>query len=83
MSYSKSWVFREWKRYLTGKEEPVKVYTDHQYLASFFTKKIWNQHQIRWAQELTNYNFKIVYRPGSSGRKCDVLSRWPEYSPQA
>jgi len=56
--------FREWRRYLTGEEEPITVYTDHQNLTSFLTKKIWNQHQIRWAEELTNYNFKIVYRPG-------------------
>jgi len=72
-------VFREWRRYLTGEEEPVTVYTDHQNLESFRTKKIWNQRQIRWAQELTNYNFKIVYRPGSRGGEPDALSRRPEY----
>ena len=55
--------FKEWKRYLWGEEEPVTVYTDHQYLQFFFTKKVWNQRQIRWAQDLTNYSFKIVYRP--------------------
>jgi len=71
--------FKEWKRYLGGEEEPVTVYTDHQNLQSFLTKKVWNQRQIRWGQELTNYNFKIVYRPGSRGRKPDALSRLPEY----
>jgi len=45
---------KEWKRYLRGEEEPVTVYTDHQNLQSFLTKKVWNQRQIRWAQELTN-----------------------------
>ena len=30
---------------------------------------------------MTNYNFKIVYRPGSRGRKPDALSRRPEYRP--
>jgi len=73
--------FKEWKRYLWGEEEPVTVYTDHQNLQSFLTKKVWNQRQIRWAQELTNYNFKIVYRPGSRGGKPDALSRRPEYRP--
>jgi len=73
--------FREWRRYLTGEEEPVTVYTDHQNGQSFLTKKIWNQRHIRWAQELTNYNFKIVYRPGSRGGKPDTLSRRPEYCP--
>jgi len=74
--------FKEWKRYLWGEEEPVTVYTDHQNLQSFLTKKVWNKCQIRWAQELTNYNFKIVYRPGSRGGKPDALSRRPEYRPE-
>jgi len=74
--------FKEWKRYLWGEEEPVTVYTDHQNLQSFLTKKVWNQRQIRWAQELTNYIFKIVYRPGSRGGKPDALSRRPEYRPE-
>jgi len=74
--------FKEWKRYLWGEEEPITVYTDHQNLQSFLTKKVWNQRQIRWAQELTNYNFKIVYRQGSRGGKPDALSRRPEYRPE-
>ena len=74
--------FKEWKRYLWGEEEPVTVYTDHQNLLSFLTKKVWNQGQIRWAQELTNYNFKIVYRVGTRGGKPDALSRRPEYRPE-
>jgi len=73
--------FKEWKRYLWGEEEPVREYTDHQNLQSFLTKNVWNQQQIRWAQGLTNYNFKIVYRPGSRGGKPDALSRRPEYRP--
>jgi len=32
--------FMEWKRYLWGEEEPVTVYTDHQNLQSFLTKKV-------------------------------------------
>jgi len=31
--------FKEWKRYLLGEEEPITVYTDHQNLQSFMTKK--------------------------------------------
>jgi len=65
-----------------GEEEPVTGYTDHQNLLSFLTKKICNQGQIRWAQELTNYNFKIVYLPESRGGKPDALSRRPEYCPE-
>jgi len=37
----------EWKRYLSGEEEPVTVYTGHQNIQSFLMKKVWNQRQIR------------------------------------
>jgi len=47
-----------------------------------FNQKVWNQRQIRWEQELTNYNFKIVYRPGSRWRKPEALSRRPDYRPE-
>ena len=29
-----------------------------------------------------DFNFKIVYRPGTKGGKPDALSRWPEYRPK-
>jgi len=35
--------FKEWNRYLWGEEEPMTVYTDHEILQSFLTKKVWNQ----------------------------------------
>jgi len=71
--------FHEWKHYLLGVDEPVTVYTEHQNLQYFLTTKLWNPRQIRWAQWLANFNFKIVYRPGSRGGKPDALSRRPEY----
>jgi len=37
---------------------------------------------MRWAQWLANFNFKIVYGPGSTGGKPDALSRRPEYCPE-
>ena len=75
-------MFKECKRYLSGDEGPVTVYTDHQNLQFFLTTKVWNQRQIRWAQELTNNNIKIVYRLESRGGKPDALSRQPEYCPE-
>jgi len=71
--------FREWKHYLLGADEPVTVYTDNQNLQYFLTTKVWNPRHIRWAQWLANFNFKIIYRPGSRGGKPDALSRRPEY----
>jgi len=74
--------FCEWKQYLLGADEPVTVYTDHQNLQYFVTTKVWNPRQIRWAQWLANFNFQIVYCPGSRGGKPDALSRRPEYRPE-
>jgi len=71
--------FMELKRYLTGEQELVTVYTYHQNLQSFLTKRILNQRIIRLAQELTDYNFKIVYRLRSRGEKPDPLNRQPDY----
>jgi len=74
--------FTEWKHYLEGTKHPITVYTDHQNLQSFLTTKAWSGRQIRWAQKLTDFNFKIVYRPGTRGGKPDALSRRPEYRPE-
>ena len=64
---------------MLGADEPVTVYTDHQNLQYLLTTKVWRPRQIRWAQWLANFNFKIVYRPGSRGGKADAFSWRPEY----
>jgi len=74
--------FIEWKHNLYGADKPITVYTDHQNLQHFLTTKKWNQRQIRWAQLLASFNFKIIYRPGSQSGKPDALSRRPEYHPE-
>jgi len=71
--------FKECKRDLFCDEEHLTLYTDHQNLQYFLTKKVSNQQQIQWAKELTNNNFKILFRPGSRGWKPDALSRRPQY----
>ena len=73
--------FMEWKHYLYSAHKPITVYTDHQNLQHFLTTKKWNQRQIRWAQLLASFNFKIIYQPGSRSSKPDALSRRPEYRP--
>jgi len=72
----------EWKHYLYGADKPITVYTDHQNLQHLLTTKKWNQRQIRWAQLLASFNFKIIYPPGSQSGKPDALSRRPEYHPE-
>ena len=67
--------FKEWPHYLLVTKDPITVYTDHQNLQNLLTSKVRNRRQIRWAQQMANYNFKIVYRPGKREGKPDALSR--------
>jgi len=51
------------------------VFTDHKNLEYFNTTKLLNRTQARWAEILSQFNFKIVYRPGERNGKADALSR--------
>ena len=37
------------------------------------------QRLVRWSLFLSEFNFKILYRSGSSNDKPDALSRCPDY----
>jgi len=67
--------FHEWKRYTRGNTKPIRVLTDHKNLVTFMTTKELKERQARWMQELSQYNFKIEYRPGKEGGKPDALTR--------
>jgi len=58
------WGFEEWHAELQSVENPISVLTDHKNLEYFMMTKLLNRRQARWAQFLTQFNFKIVYRPG-------------------
>jgi hypothetical protein len=67
----------EWRPELQGTQEPFQVITDHKNLEYFTTTKALNQRQVRWSEFLSQFNFRIVYRPGSRAVKPDALSRKP------
>ena len=67
---------------LSRDKDPIMVYTDHQNHQNFLTTIVWNRRRIIWAQQLANYNFKILYRPGKRGGKSDALGRRREYRPE-
>ena len=69
--------FEEWRPELAGTLDPVQVLTDHQALQYFMTDKKLTRRQVRWAQMLSEFNFKITYRPGKLGTKADALTRRP------
>jgi hypothetical protein len=72
--------FQEWRVYLEGSKFPVTVITDHKNLITFTTTKKLNRRQVRWAETLASYNFKIYYRKGSQNTVADALSRRPDYT---
>jgi transposase InsO family protein len=66
---------KEWRRYAKGSKHRIRILTDHKNLVPFMTTKVLNGRQIRWSQELAQFNFKIEYRPGKQGGKPDALTR--------
>ena len=60
----------------------MKVLTDHQNLEHFMTTKQLNRWQARWAEFLSEFNFRISYRPGKEGEKPDTLTRLSQDKPK-
>lgn len=71
--------FKQWKVYLEGPKHTVTVLSDHKNLVYFTTTKILNRRQVRWAEELAIFNYKIVYQPGTANARADALSRRTDY----
>jgi len=71
--------FKTWRVHLEGVQHKVTVYSDHKNLTAFTTTKALNRRQTRWSEELSRYDFKIVYRKGSENKRADALSRRPDY----
>ena len=63
----------EWRVYLEGAQPPTEVYIDHLNLTYFTTTKALNLQQARWSKKLEGYDFWIVYRPGRTHSKADLL----------
>ena len=60
----------------------MRVFTDHKNLEYFTTTKVLNKRQARWAEELAEYNFVIIYCTGASNMKADLLSHRADYFPK-
>jgi len=71
--------FQEWRHFLMGAPKEIVVFTDHKILEYFNSTKLLNRRQARWSEILSQFNFKIVYRPGEKNGKLDALSRRVEY----
>ncbi len=53
--------FKTWKHYLEGYKHKVLVLIDHHNLQRFMDTKNLSFRQVRWAQELSRYYFRIDY----------------------
>ncbi|KAI0994784.1 hypothetical protein K3495_g13398 [Podosphaera aphanis] len=51
------------------------ILTDHKNLQYFMTRQKLSERQARWAEYLSRFNFKLVYRSGKEATIPDALSR--------
>jgi transposase InsO family protein len=63
-----------WRAHLTGTPDTIRIVSDHKALEYFMTTKALTARQARWAEVLSQFNFRIMYRPGSTNR-ADALTR--------
>ena len=70
----------KWHQFLFGAVHPVRVLTDHSNLQYFHTRQLLNNRHLRWKLFLQNYDFKLLYRPGSGNVVADALSRRADYA---
>src|SRR6266702_216593 len=60
---------KEWKAFLQGTLELFTVKIDHENLIGFLTTKELNRRQVRWAEMLLEYYFKIEHVKGTDNAK--------------
>ena len=66
--------FEKWRSELEGSPEPINVISDHKNLEYFMSSKRLSRCQARWSKFLSQFNFKISYKPGPQC-KADVLTK--------
>jgi hypothetical protein len=77
------YAFDHFRHFLTtSPDQPISVITDHRNLAKFmFTTDLLKSHDgrlARWWTQLSGFNFRIEYRPGSENVVSDFLSRYQQ-----
>jgi hypothetical protein len=71
-------VLKKWRVFLQGTTELFIVKTDHKNLIGFLTTKELNQRQVKWAEILAEYYFKIEHIKGTDNIRADALNRKAE-----
>ena len=69
-----------YRHYFEGLGQSTTIFSDHRNLLWFTETKVYNRRQARWAEKMSRFDFKIVFRPGKQGGKPDALSRRLDYT---
>lgn len=69
------WATKTFKCYLLGRH--FTIYTDHQALAGCIRSTDTTSRMLRWIQKMSEFDYKIVYKPGKKNTNADCLSRIP------
>ena len=69
--------FKTWKYYLESSQHKVLILTNHNNLRCFINTKNLSSRQVRWAQKLFFYHFRIDYRQGKANKAANILSQYP------
>jgi hypothetical protein len=67
--------FEQWRAELQSVELFINVLIDHKSLKYFMITKKLNKRQTRWAEFLTEFDFKIAYQSKKKNDKTDSLTR--------
>jgi transposase InsO family protein len=71
----------EWRHYLHGQR--FDVITDHHSLTFLQTQPKLSKRQVRWLEQLAEFEFNIVYKPGKTNVVADALSRRADHRESA
>ena len=69
---------KEWRAFLYNTIKLFRVITDYKNLVGFLTTKKLNQKQVKQAEELIKYYFKIKYIKGTKNARVDILNKKTE-----
>ncbi|KAL4135886.1 hypothetical protein QTP88_007468 [Uroleucon formosanum] len=67
------WSVKHFRPYLLGRQ--FKIYIDHQSLAWLFNVKDPDFRLMRWRIKLSEYQYEVIYKPGTVNTNADALSR--------
>ena len=71
---------KTWRHYLESCKHEFLVLTDYNNLHCFMDTKSLSSRQVRWAQEFSQYHFRINYCQDKANAAADALSRFPQKS---